>query len=179
MSSPDTGGEEADHDPRRCAVACYECLWSYTNQQEHRYLDRRLVKDFLVAVASGSTTVGTDSETREEQYERLRSAVDPASPLEGRFLQFLYEGDYRLPDRAQSHPAPDIASQPDFYYRREGRDGCVFVDGAVHDEPIRAARDESARAALEERGFRVIAIRFDGALAEQVAQYSDVFGSGS
>jgi len=39
-----------------------------------------------------------------------------------------------------------------------------------------AARDQSSREALEDRGYRVIAIRFDQSLDEQVARHPDVFG---
>ena len=174
--NPDTGEEETGHDPRTCAAACYECLLSYANQLEHRYLDRHLVRDFLLRLAQGTTTAVAAGRSREDQYHWLRGLTDPKSGLEIPFLEFLYEDGYRLPDAAQNRPCADVASQPDFYYERDGVPGaCVFVDGSDHLEQAREERDTAAREALEDRGFRVITIRFDLALQEQVAQHPDIF----
>lgn len=118
--------------------------------------------------------------TRDQQYEWLRSVTDPASGLEKRFLEFLYENGYRLPDAAQNRPDDEVPAQPDFYYSRDRVPGvCVFVDGSEHDEPRRQERDSTARSALEDRGYRVIAIRFDQSLEAQVQAHPDVFGSGN
>jgi len=175
---PDTGEEEAGHDPRRCAVACYECLLSYANQLEHHHLDRRLIRGFLVQLGRGVASQVATARSREEQYQWLCSMTDPGSNLEVPFLEFLYHGGYRLPDLAQNRPAEGIAAQPDFYYDREGVPGvCVFVDGSEHDEPRRQERDTDARAALEGRGCRVISIRFDHPLDAQVSAHPDVFGT--
>jgi len=38
---------------------------------------------------------------------------------------------------------------------------CLFVDGSNHLDPVRKERDTAARTALEDRGYRVITIRFD------------------
>lgn len=177
---PETGAEEQGHDPDRCAVACYECLLSYANQPEHRLLDRRLVRDFLSKLARGSIAETRPERTRDQQYEWLRSVIDPVSGLEVRFLEFLYEHGYRLPDAAQNRPEDEIPAQPDFYYSRDRVPGvCVFVDGSEHDDPRREERDFRARSALEDRGYRVIAVRFDRPLEPQIEAHPDVFGSGS
>ena len=55
---------------------------------------------------------------------------------------------------------------------------CVFCDGAVHDRPDVAAEDRRIRADLEDLGYRVVVIRYDRDLEEQLAEYPDVFGSG-
>ena len=95
-------------------------------------------------------------------------------------MDFLYQGGYRLPDAAQNRPCPDVPSQPDFYYEREGMPGaCIFVDGSDHLDPAQQERDASARTALENRGYRVITIRFDRPREEQVALHPDVFGIGT
>jgi hypothetical protein len=52
----------------RCAVACYECLLSYRNQSDHRYLDRHLVRDYLLALAVVKMVHGTVSRGYDEQY---------------------------------------------------------------------------------------------------------------
>ena len=106
-------------------------------------------------------------------------SAHPTSGLEIPFLEFLHQRGYRLPDAAQNRPCPDVASQPDFYYEREGVPGaCIFVDGSDHLDPAQSERDTAARTALEERGYRVITIRFDLPREAQVAQHPDVFGVG-
>jgi ATP-dependent helicase YprA (DUF1998 family) len=174
--NPETGQEEGLGGCRRCTVACYECLLSYTNQPEHRLLDRRLVRDFLLRLASSTTIVST-SRNRNQQYEWLKSITDPKSGLEKQFLDFIFNGGYRLPDTAQNRPCAEVLAQPDFYYGTEGVPGaCVFIDGSSHKHPLAAERDEKVRKALEDHGYRVIAINFDQELEEQIRQHPDVFG---
>gem|GEM_PF-1613859 len=82
-------------------------------------------------------------------------------------------------DATAACPCSEVASQPDFYYEGDGVPGaCIFVDGSDHLDPARQEKDTAARTALEDRGFRVITIRFDRPREEQVAQYPDVFGIG-
>ncbi len=174
--NPETGQEEGLGGRRQCTVACYECLLSYTNQPEHRLLDRRLVRDFLLRLASSTTVVAT-SRSRNEQYEWLKSITDPKSGLEIQFLDFVFNAGYRLPDAAQNRPSPEVPAQPDFYYGKGSVPGaCVFIDGSSHDHPTVSERDEKVRKALEDRGYRVITIRFEQGLDEQVRQHPDIFG---
>ena len=176
---PETGAEQEGHDSRRCTVACYECLLSYANQLQHRHLDRQLVKDYLLAISAGTTVMAPEGRSREEQFEWLRNLTDPASPYEKPFLEFLYESEYRLPTAAQARPSPDVGTQPDFYYERDGAPGvCIYVDSPDHDDPARQEQDAATRAALEDRGFRVIVIRGDQELGPQVEDHPDVFGTG-
>ncbi len=42
------------------------------------------------------------------------------------------------------------------------------VDGPHHDDPKQRAKDEETRAALQDRGCRVVAVRHDGDFAEAV-----------
>ena len=108
--------------------------------------------------------LGGGAEEREVRYQRLRLAVDPASPLERGFLDFLYEQGLRLPDRAQHRPSGDIYVQPDFYY--DDSHARVFVDGAVHAQASVQMDDRAKREALEDRGYRVITVGsdFEGAV---------------
>jgi replicative superfamily II helicase len=158
----------------KCARACYRCLLSYTNQPDHRRLDRHLVKEALERLASGRTYLETAGRSYEEHYRWLRSLTDSRSELERRFIDHLYETGRRLPDEAQK-PLADYLAIPDFFY---APNVCVFCDGAVHDEPAQAARDEEVRAELKELGYRVVAIRYDRDLEEQIRAYGDIFGAG-
>ena len=54
----------------------------------------------------------------------------------------------------------------------------VFVDGPHHDEPTRRQKDKEQRQKLEARGYRMIAIRYDEILKDQVIANVDVFGPG-
>jgi hypothetical protein len=170
-----TSGAEMPDWVARCPAACYDCLLSYANQLDHRYLDRHRVRDFLVRLAR-SEPLKTDGRTYDEQYAWLRERTDPASSFERSFLDHLYERNLRLPDFAQYTPAADVFSQPDFYYRRGTTPGvCVFIDGPYHDRVIRRDEDQRGREALEDRGYRLIAINVDQALAEQIERHRDVF----
>ena len=172
---PETGEDAEDHDSERCAVACYECLLTYSNQLNHRHIDRQLLPGFLLALASARTSPA-DGIDREAQLQRLQGLVDPGSSLEREFLQFLYDAQIRLPDLAQNRPAPEVPVQPDFYYERENLPGvCVFVDGPHHDAPRQQEVDARLHSDLQDRGFRVISIRYDKPFAEQVASHPDVF----
>jgi len=173
---PDTGEDEPGwHD--RCAVACYECLLSYSNQREHPNLDRHLVRDYLLALAGSETAQATGGRSYDEQYQWLFERTDPASSLEREFLTWLRDNNLRLPDRAQSRPDENVPTQPDFYYERDGLRGvCVFIDGPAHDQSKQAAHDATVRDALEDRGYRIAVIRYGQPFAEQTAKYGDVFG---
>jgi len=173
---PATGVE----DPQwtgECSVGCYDCLLSYSNQTHHPRIDRHLIRDFLLELTHSHLASAPEPEDRRERFQRLLAMIDPASPLEREFLLFLQEHGLQLPDTAQNRPCAEVPVQPDFYYERGGRPGiCVFIDGAVHAQSDQAAHDRDVRAELEDRGYRVIAIRGRN-FKEQVESYVDVFGS--
>ena len=173
---PDTGNNVEGHDLASCSVACYQCLMSYANQLEHHLLNRGVVKDFLLELATSITEEKVGGRTREEQFAWLLERTDANSSLEREFLEYLYEQGLRLPDFAQYRPSDSVFVQPDFYYEREGRNGmCVFIDGPHHDSPEQQARDTQVRDELEELGFGVVVIRYDDPMGEQISQYSEVF----
>ncbi len=161
-----------------CPAACYRCLLSYYNQPEHRYLDRFLVKDALTKLAAEATF---DRKPRPEHFKYLMEKYDRRSELERKLLEFLYEHGYRLPTEAQKTvelPGGEKATV-DFFYTYGGASPvCVFCDGPPHDEPQKRANEERLRLLLEEHGYRVIAIRYDRDIAEQVREHPDVFGTG-
>jgi hypothetical protein len=161
-------------DPEGCARACYDCLLTYTNQRDHPLLNRHLVRDLLMALAGGGTQRQHGGRSYDEQYRWLLERTDPASELERRFLKHLYRAGRRLPDHAQA-TLSDYSARPDFYY--EAVRACVFCDGSVHDQPEVATEDTRVRADLADLGYRVVVIRYDRGMEEQVAGYPDVFGA--
>ena len=104
---------------------------------------------------------------------------DPTSSLEAEFLKQLFESKRRLPDRAQYRPEQGVYCETDFYYDRDGLRGvAVFVDGPTHDEPAQKQKDDEQRARLDNLGYRVLVIRYDRSIADQIADNPDIFGPG-
>jgi very-short-patch-repair endonuclease len=174
---PETGEDVAEKDT--CSRACYRCLLSYSNQTDHPRLDRLLIRDYLIALKQSITTKVAQGRDYEEQYQWLQEKRDPNSSLESKFLSVLYASRRRLPDRAQFRPEKGIYCEADFYYERDGLNGvAVFIDGPSHDDPIQQQKDSEQRTKLEDLGYRVVVIRYDKGLEEQIISCPDIFGPG-
>jgi ATP-dependent helicase YprA (DUF1998 family) len=155
-----------------CFRACYECLLSYGNQRDYPRLNRHSVKDFLVKLSKGSVFLRKGGRDYEDHYRWLRSLTDSRSELERKFIDHLYQTKRRLPDEGQKF-LKDYYSNPDFFYEPNV---CVFCDGSVHDEPRQKEKDRVTRQELKDLGYRVIVIRYDQDIEEQIRRYPDVFG---
>lgn len=174
---PVSGGDLAQ--PESCSRACYRCLLSYSNQTDHPKLDRFLIRDYLLAVQSSITSRIAKGRSYEDQYKWLMEKHDPKSNLEAEFLRRLYESKRRLPDRAQYRPEEGVYCEADFYYERDGLKGvAVFIDGPSHDEPAQQEEDMEQRTRLDDLGYRVLVIRYDRKIADQIIENPDVFGPG-
>jgi ATP-dependent helicase YprA (DUF1998 family) len=70
----DAQGQSRD-DAGECVRACYRCLLSYSNQPDHALLDRREVRDLLVALSQADVIAQAppipDGRTRMPQIERM------------------------------------------------------------------------------------------------------------
>lgn len=172
-------GDDFGHAPNvneRCAAGCYDCLLSYSNQFDHTLIDRRLVREPLLQLASATTTAGAGGRDAASAREYLEAFSD--SSLERKFLDHLRDGGYRLPDRAQA--AVDGANaRPDFAYDLPGNPTAVFVDGPVHDAAHTAERDAQAEDRLLDAGWNVVRFRYDDDWALKLAAHPSVFGSGN
>jgi hypothetical protein len=174
--NPETGDELPDWKDK-CGPACYECLLSYSNQLEHRRIDRRKIKEFLLELTKASLVETKSGRSRDEQYKYLTEGLDPASSFEREFLDYLYKNGFRLPDYAQYQPTPEVHVQADFYYERQGVPGvCVFIDGPHHDSGTQVAHDQTVRSELANLGFRIVAIGHARDLGSQIADSPHVFG---
>ncbi len=156
-----------------CEAACYECLLSFSNQFDALSLDRQRIRSLLLDLAASEGLPRTGGQDWDAHLERLRSLTDSRSDVERRLLDFLAAGRHRLPDDAQRR-IDEAGCIPDFFY---APNVCVFCDGAVHDDPTTADRDRRVRSDLVDIGYRVIAIRYDQSLEEQIARHPEVFGS--
>jgi hypothetical protein len=172
---PDTGAPVDGWD-EKCAMGCYDCLLSYSNQRFHKSIDRHSIHDFLMELGHSRLSQESEGGSYDEKFRRLLGLVDPQSALERQFLTYLHDHDLRLPDTAQHRPDPNVPVQPDFYYDRDGLPGvCVFIHGSVHDQDRQVERDMSLREALEDHGHRVVTIRHDEGLDGQIEKHHDLF----
>lgn len=165
-----TGEDTAE---KTCACACYDCLLSYTNQSDYRKLNRHLVTDILLTLTTSRTEQHPEERGYDEQYQWLRTQTDRQSEVERVFLDHLYATKRHLPDAAQKYLS-DFYANPDFFYNPNI---CVYCDGAPHFVGARVEEDAFDRNKLREAGYRVIVIRYDQDIEEQLAQYGDIFGT--
>lgn len=167
-------GEDLHHAPNAeedCEAACYDCLMSYSNQPDHRNLDRQIIKDFLWLCSQSTTTSSPKTITRAEHYQNLLNLCQ--SDLEREWLEFIEQGNYHLPTNAQLL-IEDCHTRPDFYYEREH--AAIYVDGPHHIYPERRERDTNKSECLEDLGYTIIRFGVKDNWDSIVTKYKTVFG---
>jgi len=165
-------GENARED---CEAACYDCLMSYANQRDHPLLDRQAIKNLLLELSTATVDTAPGSASPREHFERLEQMA--GSELERRWLRFLHQRGYHLPDDAQTLIA-DAGTRPDFLYKRDIV-AAVYIDGPYHQFPERVQRDATVTSNLLELGYSVIRFDTDEDGWEQtVREHAYVFGEG-
>ncbi|HET9091737.1 MAG TPA: Zn-binding domain-containing protein, partial [Acidimicrobiales bacterium] len=157
-----------------CEAACYDCLLSYTNQPDHRLVDRMLVRDYLHQLAGAAVATSPGNATRSEHLERL--ARQAQSDLEREWLELLAAGGHRLPDRAQVL-IEDAGTRPDFVY--DDAHVAIYIDGPHHLYPERAARDGAAEDQLFVRGWSVLRFSASDDWPALIARHTSTFGGGT
>lgn len=173
--NPDDGEDlhRAPNATEDCVAACYDCLMSYTNQPDHKVLDRLRIRDELLSWAGGAVVSSPGPVSHAEHRARLDRLCE--SDLEREFLDLLDKGAYRLPDDA-GVLIEEARSKPDFLYR----DQCVavYVDGGPHQFPERQRRDAHQRAAMEDLGWTVLRFGLADDWEGIIASYPATFGTG-
>jgi hypothetical protein len=159
------------HAPRakeRCEAACYDCLFSYFNQRDHRLLDRQLLPTLLRPWLDARLESSPAAAPRSEQMQALVRLTE--SELERKWLRLVDELGLRLPVAAQEL-VESCAARPDFSYEQ----AWIFVDGPHHDDPRQQAKDRAEQEALED--YRLV-IRFHHAADWRAifARYPSIFG---
>ncbi len=155
---PETGDDlrRSPHAREDCEAACYDCLMSYSNQPDHRLLDRHTVRDLLLSLTGSTVKASPVGLPRTEHVARLKALCD--SDLEREWLDFVDQRNLRLPDAAQ-YAIPTCHTVPDFYYTDSY--AAVFIDGPMHDHANIAAKDKQIDACLWDQGMTVIRFRYD------------------
>lgn len=157
---------------RRCIAGCYECLLSYYNQRDHERLDRREIRDALMALAGSTVAIAPGDTSRIDAVGELLARCD--SELERRFVRELDARGLRLPDDSQVRIGNE--TRVDFLYREANV--AVFVDGPHHDEGGQSSKDREIDAALDDRGYLVVRFHHAADWGEIFAREKSTFGDG-
>jgi very-short-patch-repair endonuclease len=172
---PETG-DDLRRGPRAredCEAACYDCLMTYTNQPDHRRLDRQRIRDLLRALTGATVQSSPSPISRAEHLIRLCNQA--GSDLERRWLRLLEQRGLRLPSDAQ-HRIETCGTRPDFLY--EAEHVAIYIDGPHHAYPERQQRDHAQETCLENHGYLVIRFVAEADWPATLAQYPNVFGPG-
>jgi hypothetical protein len=173
---PDTGEDKrhAPHAREDCEAACYDCLMSYYNQRDHRLLDRKGIRDTLLALAGATVSASPTAAPRAEHLQGLLNLCD--SDLEREWLHWLDEHGYRLPSKAQ--PLMEgCHTRPDFLY--EEALTAIYVDGPHHEYPARHERDIAQTTCMEDMGFTVLRFAPRDDWGKVVGSNPSIFGPSS
>jgi len=171
--NPDTG-EDLGRPPggrEDCEAACYDCLMSYSNQLDHKSLDRKRIRDLLLDFAAAEVKTSPTTVPRAQHLAQLKRQCQ--SNLEKNWLDFIDRLGLRLPSAAQLLVA-DCGTRPDFTYETELT--VVYVDGPHHDYPDRARRDEEQTNCMEDLGYTVLRFKLEEDWEEQIQKYPNIFG---
>jgi superfamily II DNA/RNA helicase len=160
-----------------CEAGCYRCLLSYTNQPQHRVIDRRHpeVLDLLCRLTRCAGEWGRAGQSADDQLKELKRLS--ISSLEQVWLDHVKRHGYHLPDRAQPLLS-DYGTQPDFAYT--AIPALIYIDGPHHDTDRQQQLDDAITERLENAGYTVIRFpREPGAWPALFAEYAFVFGQGT
>jgi len=162
---------------KTCEAGCYRCLLSYSNQMDHRIIQRKneVVLDLLCRMTRAEAKRGTAGRSADEQYAELYRLS--GSSLEKAWLETVRKNAYRLPDKAQFSMS-EFKVRPDFGYGGDSP-ALVFIDGPQHETDHQYQIDEAKNRALRDAGYEVIRFPKEQAAWPAIfGQFPDVFGKG-
>jgi ATP-dependent helicase YprA (DUF1998 family)/very-short-patch-repair endonuclease len=171
---PETGDDlrRSPHAREDCEAACYDCLMSYSNQPDHRLLDRHTVRVLLLSLTGSTVKASPVGLPRAEHVARLKVLCD--SDLEREWLDFVDQRNLRLPDAAQ-RAIPACHTVPDFYYSEQAL--AVYIDGFYHSFDDVMTKDRHVTHCLEDAGFTVIRFGVQDSWPDIVQRYAWLFGA--
>jgi very-short-patch-repair endonuclease len=161
-----------DKEESTCGKACYKCLLDYTNQPDHKDLDRYLIRDLLSDLSRSECRPAGGAGSRAERMAALRKRCD--SQLEQQWLDLVDKFMLRPPSDAQ-FLIESGSTRPDFYYREHN--AAIYIDGPPHDEPEQIREDEDITRRLIEMGYIVIRFHYKSDWSEIFRRHPDIFGS--
>lgn len=170
---PETG-DDLERGPfaiEDCEAACYDCLMSYGNQREHSFLDRKIIKDYLLKLANSSVKQSPGKKPRDEHFTGLVNLA--GSSLEKKWLNWLNVNGYNLPTGAQAL-IEECNTRPDFEYRDKGV--LIYIDGPPHDYEEQEEKDVDIEECLLDSGYTVIRFRYDDDWDAIAEKNQNVFG---
>ncbi len=171
---PDSG-EDKKRSPRAqedCEAACYDCLMSYSNQQDHRMLDRKKIFAYLNELKNARIEKSPGYLPRTEHLQQLLNQCQ--SELERSWLHFLEDRGLHLPSKAQ-YFISNCNARPDFIYTNSLT--AVYIDGPHHDYPDRQERDSAQNDAMEDCGYTVLRFHHQDDWEEVVRSHPSIFGA--
>ncbi|OHD58165.1 MAG: hypothetical protein A2096_11775 [Spirochaetes bacterium GWF1_41_5] len=170
---PETGADllKGPRAKEECKAACYDCLMSYFNQQDHQYLDRHLIKDYLLMLSRSKIDISPVKKSRDDHYNELKRAC--MSELEVKWLDYIYGKGLRLPDHAQA-VIQACKAKPDFIYANLNT--VIYIDGHHHEYPDRQKRDREQENLLEDRGYLIIRFDYKDNWEKIVKEFPNIFG---
>jgi hypothetical protein len=154
--------------------ASYEDLLSYYNQIHHEVLDRYSIKQPLERLMDCDFSVVQNNNNREQQYQYLLDNYDKNSNTELKFLRFLHQNSYVLPDKAQVN-IKEFYVSADFVYNTANGPVLIFCDGSIHDLDIVKEGDKEKRGLLKEAGYDIIEWYYTEPLEDLVTRRKDIF----
>lgn len=172
---PETGEDlhRAPNSKENCEAACYDCMMSYSNQLDHRYLDRQEIKDFLLLCSKSKIESSPQAISRNEHLQHLVNLCQ--SDLEKEWLNLINIGNYHLPSHAQLL-LDSCLTRPDFFYENEHT--AVYIDGPHHLSPERQQRDQAQNDCMADSGYTVIRFGLNEDWEKTLKKYPSVFGRG-
>ena len=169
--------DQLEDTDQTCEAGCYRCLLSYSNQMDHRTIQRKNqeVLDLLCRLTRADVQRGTAGRSADEQFEELERIS--GSSLEKAWLSILKKQGYRLPDKAQ-FTLSNFMVRPDFGYDGDSP-ALVFIDGPNHESDHQHRIDDAKNQTLRDSGYEVIRFpKEQSAWPAIFAKYPDVFGVG-
>ena len=170
---PDSGEDlhRAEGAREDCEAACYDCLMSYYNQSDHKFLNRHEIRELLLRYSRCQTNTSPVAVGLDEHFQELYDQAE--SSLEKEWLQFIRDQELRLPERGQ-FLLNAVMTRTDFFYQEDS--AVIFVDGPVHDMPEQREKDRKITESLEDCGYLVIRFPHDTEWKAIIDQFPSVFG---
>ncbi len=153
----------------RCERACYDCLLSYSNQNDHAVINRHAIRDLLLRLTGATTVPMNAGKPRDDRAAELKAQCD--SDLQREFIDLLIRHEFALPDRV-GQPVASENVRPDFAFVAGGSALAVFVEEST---PPDADEIEDL---LNDAGWSVLRLHPGEDWLARVREHSYIFGEG-